>query len=103
MKVLVLRSVSQAPSVVKVLITVPKKYFRQATDRNRMKRLLREAYRLKKQVLIKNLNLSDFEYTLALIFTGERMVEFKVIENVMDRILQQILQFENSRTDPELK
>ena len=103
MKVLVLRSTSQVPSVVKVLITVPKKYFRQATDRNRMKRLLREAYRLKKQVLIKNLNLSDFEYTLALIFTGERMVEFKVIENVMDRILQQILHLENSSTDPELK
>ena len=102
-KVLVLKSASLAPAPVKVLISVPKKYLRHATDRNRMKRLLREAYRRKKQLLIKNLNLSDYEYTVALIFTRKQLVEFNVIENVIDRILQQILDGEKSSNHPSLK
>ena len=37
---------------VQVLISVPKKRLRHAVDRNRVKRQIREAYRLQKQILI---------------------------------------------------
>lgn len=36
---------------VKVLMSVPKRYFKRAVRRNRIKRQLREAYRLQKQLL----------------------------------------------------
>ena len=40
---------------LKIGVSVSKKYFRHAVDRNYFKRVLRECYRLNKQVLVENL------------------------------------------------
>jgi ribonuclease P protein component len=89
-KVLLLKSLSTALPSVKVLITVPKKYLRRATDRNRIKRLLREAYRIKKYELFQHLNLKESEYTIAFIFTGKKLVSYSEVIDVMGRIIEQI-------------
>jgi ribonuclease P protein component len=98
-KTLILRSPTQVYTPIKILISVPKKYLRQASDRNRMKRLLREAYRIKKQQLFSNLNLTDNEYSIALVYSRKQLVESKVIATVMDSIIQQIIQIERSGKD----
>lgn len=41
---------------LKMGVSVSKKYFKKAVDRNYYKRLLRECYRLNKQLLVENLN-----------------------------------------------
>ena len=41
----------QGHAPVQILISVPKKRFKHAVDRNRVKRQIREAYRLHKQLL----------------------------------------------------
>ena len=41
---------------VKMGVSVSKKYFKKSVDRNYFKRVLRECYRLNKQLLISNLN-----------------------------------------------
>ena len=42
---------SEGQPPVRLLVSVPKRHFKHAVDRNRVKRQLREAYRLQKQVL----------------------------------------------------
>ncbi len=47
-------SVDNPTAPVSILISVPKRRFHHAVDRNRMKRQVREAYRLNKHILTKN-------------------------------------------------
>jgi ribonuclease P protein component len=94
-KVLVLKTPSPVTAPVKVLITVPKKYIRHAVDRNRIKRLIRESYRMNKQIL-QTMNLSGYELSIAFIYTSKQLAEFNVINHLMDRILHQVVQLENS-------
>jgi ribonuclease P protein component len=94
-KVLMLKTPSPVTVPVKILITVPKKYIRLAVDRNRVKRLIREAYRLNKQIL-QPLNSSGFELSIAFIYTSKQLATFNVINPLMGKILNQVVQLENS-------
>ncbi len=53
---------------IKTLVSVPKRQFKHAVDRNRFKRLMREAYRLQKQELYTLIEQQD--YTLHVSFTA---------------------------------
>lgn len=92
-KVLMLCSPSQVDEPVKVLITVPKKYLRNAVDRNRIKRLIRESYR-KHKSLLANWKKADTEVALAFIYTSKKLISYKETESTIERILQRILQQE---------
>ena len=46
---------TEGASPVQVLVSVPKKRFHHAVDRNRVKRQVREAYRRQKQLLLQSL------------------------------------------------
>ena len=53
---------------VSMMVSVPKKRFKHAVDRNRVKRQVREAYRLNKHVLLDSLKASNENRRLILAF-----------------------------------
>ena len=74
-------------SPVQFLISIPKKRLRHAVDRVRMRRRVREAYRLNRHSYLEQLNAP---VDLAFIYVANDMKDYKNIENSVCRILQKI-------------
>ncbi len=76
----------------RVLITVPKRQFKKAVDRNRIKRLFREAYRRNKFKL--DLSTSNKPLLIAFLYVHSEIVSYaeteKKIKLILDKINQQI-------------
>ena len=65
---------------VQFAVSVSKKNFRKAVDRNRLKRKIREAYRLNKSVLYKSLIENNQNLNLFVIYTASDELDYQLIE-----------------------
>ncbi|WP_305952925.1 ribonuclease P protein component [Emticicia oligotrophica] len=72
---------SQKPT--QVLFSVPKRQFKHAVDRNLIRRRMREAYRLHKQLLTGN-------FTIAFIYIGKGIEDYKTIEKGIKSALKKV-------------
>jgi ribonuclease P protein component len=70
-------------TVVQVGVTAGKKYFKRAVDRNRIKRLIREAYRLQKNDLVETLKQKRQKGFLFFVYTDKTIASFSVITGAM--------------------
>lgn len=75
---------------LKVLISVGKKFFRHAVDRNRAKRQIREAWRLQSQALSVLAQERHLSVHIAFIWQSNRPMSTKTIQGAMHRLLTAI-------------
>ncbi len=75
---------------VQLLISVSKKRFKRAYKRNRVKRLVREAYRLNKHQLCADLDAQNLQLAVALIFLPNELPDFTTVEKGMKKALKKI-------------
>ena len=75
---------------VSVLISVPKKRFHDAVDRNRVKRQIREAYRKLKHALIEKMEEREQGLLIAFIYVSAQIESTAYIEKRLARLLDKI-------------
>ena len=76
---------------VQIAISVPKKRFKKAVHRNRVKRLTREAYRRSKQDLYETLQSQDKQLLLLLVYSANELPEYSAVEGKIKVILQRLI------------
>ncbi|MCS7037027.1 MAG: ribonuclease P protein component [Saprospiraceae bacterium] len=70
-----------------VAVSVPKRRYRQAVVRNRIRRQVREAYRLHKHLLYQTLEHRNLDIALLLIFVGKETPTFDQLTDSMSKLL----------------
>lgn len=70
-----------------MLVSVPKKRFKRAVKRNRVKRQVREAYRRNKRILVPVLEAKNLSAAMAFIWLGDTLVESSLVEEKVRNLL----------------
>jgi ribonuclease P protein component len=74
------------------LISVSKRNFKNATDRNRIKRLVREACRKQKGVLFEKKPAGNKQLLIALIYTAKTILSYAELERKIILILHRLIE-----------
>ena len=78
-------------SAVQVGFGAGSRHFKRAVDRNRIKRLGREAYRLQKQDLIDRLKEKELYMAVFFIYTGKDLPDYATVTQKIGVILQKLI------------
>lgn len=74
-----------------ILISVAKKRFRHAVDRNLMKRRIREAYRTSKQPFVVALEKNGKKLAVAILYIDTKQSSTAFLKKKMERLLESII------------
>jgi len=82
--------VAEQQANIQVLITVPKRNFKKAVDRNRIKRQIREIYRLNKHLLFNNIALQSKQIAISVAYISKTDLDYKQAENSFQKVISSI-------------
>lgn len=72
---------------LQVCVSVPKRYFKHAVDRNLIKRRIREAYRRNKSIFYQHIACYDDVYiAMVVVYRGEKILSYIDIETALQNI-----------------
>jgi ribonuclease P protein component len=83
-------TVENQDAPLKASFAVSTKYFKKAVDRNRVKRLMRESYRLQKHKLADELTRLDNQLAVFFIYTSSDLPNYKSIFDKLGNTLEGI-------------
>jgi len=83
--------IEQEEKGAKVVFAAPKRNFKKAVDRNRIKRLLRESYRLNKTYFLNQLKLKNKGVAIYIGYIGKEIEPYATIEEKIKLSLVRLL------------
>jgi ribonuclease P protein component len=90
-KVVFTKTDDSSLSPVQAAFTASKRTFKRAVKRNLLKRRMREAYRLNKELLYAQIRQKDLHLAIMFVFIGKDMVEYPMIEKAMILAFKKLL------------
>jgi len=85
LRILFLKQKPLSGATISILVSVPKRKFKRAVKRNRMKRLIKEAYRLNKTALVQHCREKESGLLIAFLYIGNELCTWKEIEASMQK------------------
>ena len=79
--------------------SVSKRHFKKAVDRNRIKRLMREAYRLQKNELELMIKIHPVNLVFFIIYTGKDLPDYQLVFEKVKGILLKLQKISNETID----
>ncbi|MDG2448248.1 MAG: ribonuclease P protein component [Saprospiraceae bacterium] len=71
-------------------VSASKRNFKKAVDRNRIKRLVRESYRIQKNALFGDLERNEFSAAMMILYVGKSMITQNEMDSAMINAIKKI-------------
>jgi ribonuclease P protein component len=78
---------------VQIAFSVPKRAFKRAVARNRIRRLMQETYRLNKESLHAGLDAREQRYSIMLIYVAKEELPYATINEAMRSLMRRFVKF----------
>ena len=78
----------QEKNIIELLVSVPKKNIKFAVNRNIIKRMVKEAYRLNKKALQEQVNREKKSFSVAIIYMNNKIPSYLYVEKKIKLIIE---------------